>query len=368
MDTHPDHDDHLAQRGYPATRRDGGAAPPQQPRLPFEPLPFDDESERPIDLVLTARARRVVAPEALPRLRVVDEGDRTRGAAPAVGRAQVEGDTSPGEAEPFDPRDTRPARARALRRAGLSAADIASQLDVDVLLVEAWIDDVSTRGRRSRSGRRRSAAPRTAREKSPTDPAWGEARTLARGEAHARLATDASFALGLGLLAGCATVDTHAVTIRIGDAQRGSRLLTWLRASLGVPDNRIRVVLRFGPTVAGDLARHRWAKTLAVDIGAVALSRWAAPPATDAVEALIRIGEPTVTAQVAGWLDALAGEPSTDGLPVPSGADQPMSSGVGEPMSSGVGEPMSSGVGEAVSSGTSSPVPSGVGETGLGGP
>jgi hypothetical protein len=140
---------------------------------------------------------------------------------------------------------------------------------------------------------------------SPADPAWGEARAHAREESSARLAADPGFAFGLGLLAGCASVDAHAVTVRTGDEQLGSRLLAWLRDTLGVPATRIRVVLRVGPAVSGDLVRHRWASTLAVDADAIALARWTSPPASDAVEALIRIGEPAVTARVTGWLDAL---------------------------------------------------------------
>ncbi|MFP4312286.1 MAG: hypothetical protein ACLFS9_09965, partial [Nitriliruptoraceae bacterium] len=108
-------------------------ARPEQPRLPLPDGPGDRDGaadpagadhDQPIGFALTARARRVVAPDSLPELSVV----------PAVAEPVEE-----------DPDDTRPARARALRRAGVPVARIAAQLDIDPLLVTAWTGAVRVR-------------------------------------------------------------------------------------------------------------------------------------------------------------------------------------------------------------------------------
>lgn len=105
--------DHAGVTGRDAA---SGASPdPEQ-----QPLPFDDADEAPIGFALTAAAHRVVASDGPPPLQVAPEP------------AADEGDDQPDDAELVydDPSDTRPSRARALRRAGLSVTAIADQLQV----------------------------------------------------------------------------------------------------------------------------------------------------------------------------------------------------------------------------------------------
>ncbi len=291
----------------------------RQPRLPFEQtpvvaLPYDDEADAPIDFALTTQARRAVAPHELPDLRVVPPAH-------------------PGAGDPDDPSDTRPARARALRRAGLTPTAIAAKLEVDDLLVRAWIDDVRV-GRR-RGGGAPSAEPGTARSLAAvgpgpgTDPDAGpdDARAAAddrqrrvteayercrhehRHTARRRLAEDPAFAAEVGLLAAIGEVEPAAVTLHGPRAALLGRALRGLVTEAAVDRGRVRVVLRIGPQVAGDLARHRWAEALALSAERIVVTRWAQAPTGDAVDALVRIPDPGVAAQVAGWTDALLDGP-----------------------------------------------------------
>ncbi len=284
----------------------GSPRPPvraaDQPTLPFTPLPYDDESDRPIGYVLTARARRRVDPGAVPDLEVVAGG------------------SSPAGAHVDDPNDTRPARARALRRAGLDITEISAQLDVDELLVDAWTSGV--RRARSRAGRgsasrrsssttpARSRATTTGAESGRTSPEVPDARLTGRRDAASRqargaLTGDPSFALGLGLLVGIADVDRHAVTIRTTRQDVAARTLAWLRGHVEVDERRVRVVLRVGSLAAADLTRHRWASALGVAPGAVGVSRWRDAPDEAAVEVLVRVADPLVSATIDGFRRAL---------------------------------------------------------------
>lgn len=338
----------------PRGTRDAGArdrAPADrsevQPALPLDldavaPLPYDDEAERPLGLVLTARGRRAIAAADLPDLQVVPDPAPGPVPAPAAEPAPA---VAPLPIEE-DPSDTRPSRARALRRAGRSPARIAEQLEVDELLVRAWVADVAPfRGRRRRvvteegpaaehegaergvddeherdlaraRARHPSAGARHRRTVLPgagvRDDGLEEQRTsfqLARAaacqEAHRSRLRDPAFAAGVGLVAGTAEFDPHAVTMTTSDPELASAVLSWVRQQMPVEEARIRVVLRVGPRGAGDLAAHRWARALAVDRGRVAVTTWRNAPAEDAEQVLLRIADPTVAATLAGWRDAL---------------------------------------------------------------
>jgi hypothetical protein len=97
------------------------------PDAPQPSLPFDGVADAPIPYSLTARARRTVAPDDLPALRVISDPPAPTTPADAGAAQQLDDERS----------DTRPARARALARAGTPLPAIAQQLDVDELLVEA---------------------------------------------------------------------------------------------------------------------------------------------------------------------------------------------------------------------------------------
>ncbi len=276
-----------------------------------QPALFDADAHEPIPYALTARARREVAPQVLPDLRVIG--------APAVIDPRSHG---AGE-QLDDPRDTRAARARALRRAGLDLADIARQLDVDELIVRAWVGDVAVdpelrrRIRAGAAGGRELSAPEGA-EHDEARAAFELARAAACDEALDNLATDPGFAAGLGLVAATADIGLHALIVSTSRREVLAALLRWLAAYHPVEAGRIRLVLRLGPGVAGDLARHAWSGALGLPADAVTSTRWRAAPDDAAVEALLRIADPVASATLAGWCDALL-EPPSDLPDVPGG-------------------------------------------------
>ncbi|MFA9429582.1 hypothetical protein [Egicoccus sp. AB-alg2] len=253
-----------------------------------QPLPFDDEADQPIPFALTARARRTVAPDTLPPLTVVD--------APTV-RAPATRPTDPADE---DPSDTRPARARALRRAGLGAATIAKRLQVDELLVRAWIGQTLA-----------AVAPRPPVAAAPDGEAAlaDDRRRRAAEEAVGRLATEPAFAAGLGLLAAVSEADAHAVTLATPRADLLVRALDWLRAHAQVDAGRVRVIVRAGSGLAADAVRHEWSRRLALEAARVTVVRWPAAPAPDAVEVLVRLHDPRTAARVGGWCDAFLAPP-----------------------------------------------------------
>lgn len=244
-------------------------------------LPFDDESERPIAYALTARARRTVAPASLPSLKVVT------GAGPAGG---------PDTAQE-DPGDTRPARARALRRAGLSPSAIATRLRVDELLVRAWVGETLS------AVPPPTVAPADAAAQAARS-AFDEGRRAAADEARRRLTTDAGFAAGVGLLSAVSETDLHTVTLAGHRPELVLRALTWLRAVTDVDAGRVRVVVRAGAGLAADTVRADLAQRLEVEPARVTVARWPGAPAPDATEVLVRVHEPRLAARVGGWCDA----------------------------------------------------------------
>lgn len=263
---------------------------PEQASLPFDqlpavPLPFDDEADEPIGFSLTARARRRVAPASLPELSVID-----------------------GETEE-DPGDTRASRARALRRAGADLADIARHLGVDDLLVRAWAGDVPVKQQAHASGAARAVAVLAAPARSSTDPVRDEEAASRHRDAvedgRRRLSADAPFAAGVGLLAGLVTVDHHGVHFQTARSDLAARVIAWTCEQAGADARDVRIVLRLGTGVAGDLARHRWASTVGLGTKQVACTRWRHAATPDAVMAFVRIADAEVAARVAGWCEAL---------------------------------------------------------------
>lgn len=251
------------------------------PDVGQQPLPFDDEADEPVPFVLTARARLEVAPDRLPPLTVVPE---------------VAPDTATGDLD--EPGDTRPARARALRRAGLPVDAIAAQLGADDLSVRAWVGEVVAKPTAR-------PAPEPAAEVDQHRTAFELARADARAAVGDRLATDARFAAGLGLAAAIVETDVHAVTVTVADVDLAAHLLHWVGTELDIDPRRIRVVLRLGPDVSGDLARHRWARALDLPVEQVVHTRSRSVGTPDATEAIVRIADTTVAATLAGWRDAL---------------------------------------------------------------
>lgn len=248
-------------------------------------LPLD--GDEPIPFRLTARARRAVAPDTLPPLEVVDPAD-----------------------------DTLRARARALRRAGVDAADVAAELRVASHVVAAWTADVAPVASAQRRLRARPSLPGHAVAPDP-DPH----RRRGADEAVANLRVP-DFTAGLGLLLGVADVGPHAVVVRCPDLDTATLLGAWLGRWLAPPPGRVRLLVRVAPQVAADRARHGWAEALRLPLERVTATPWPQAPNADAVEASLRIADPAVASRIAGWRDALlallAAGPS-DGVPATAG-------------------------------------------------
>ncbi|MEX2551170.1 MAG: hypothetical protein WD638_13175 [Nitriliruptoraceae bacterium] len=283
------------------------SAPAEQPLLPLdddEPIPFvlAAAEEEPVGFALTARARRAVAPDSLPDLTLVQRD----GAAPAPTPDPDGGVDRPG--------DTRPARARALRRAGVPTGEIAEQLDADPLTVAAWVGEVAPTGRRRSSARLQAVAPTPAvSDETEEELAHHLARADAASRARGRLREDAPFAVGVGLLAAIATVDRHAVTLRSADLRVVGRVLRWLGTEAPGITDQARVIARVGPQLAGDLARHRVADHLGLALEQVSWTRWRGASDPSGLEVLVRLADPSGVTMVAGWIDA-ALEPSDTSL------------------------------------------------------
>ncbi|HEX2027849.1 MAG TPA: hypothetical protein VHF25_07590 [Nitriliruptorales bacterium] len=263
-------------------------------------LPFDGPAgEAPVPYALTARARRLVAPDSLPDLAVVPPASR-----PAT---QPTPARPPGPLDdPTDRSDTRPARARASARAGRDPAQIAASLGVDRQLVAAWCGDVRpprrTGRRRSGQGRDgRVAAVQPAAVTRPPDAARTAARTALQRRSEAGDPTVAALALVVGL----ADLTAHAVALTTDDAELAALATRTLLEQTGVPRRRLRVVLQAGAGVARDLAAHRWAARLDLRVEAVTAAPWPAAPHRDATRVSVRAADPVVAATVAGWRDAL---------------------------------------------------------------
>ena len=295
------------QEGAGSSDRDTGPTDEQPAPVPVGQA--GTNHDRPIGFALTARARRAVAPGSLPVLRVVADG---AGQEPEGGGTIEE------------PDDTRPARARAMRRAGVPVSAIAAQLDADPLVVTAWVGEVAPARRRGgRTAPGGQTAPAAELGEIPTPPATNGpeddqeataaqlARAAAATEARARLQDDPRFAVSVGLLAATASVDRHAVTITATDARQVSRALDAVREEVPEGIGLLRVILRLGPTVAADLARHRVAAELGIPAEQISWTRWRSAPQPDAVQLLARIGDPSLAASVAGWIDAVL-EPSSE--------------------------------------------------------
>lgn len=278
---------------HPGGQPDGQPGSSAGAPAPQPPLPFRDEAEAPIAYELTARARRTVAPASLPPLVVVPDTDLER------------------------PGDTRPARARALRRAGTSVAKIARQLQVDELAVHAWVADVDARAHHRRAARPPTPRPTVSVRPAPSAvsalPAPAGAPVVlsdqehahAVAEARARLLDDVELAAGVGLLVALTQDDAHAVTFTTEDLRVARRLVRWLRRDGGLARSDVRVALRLGPTVAGDVARHRWASELDISLDHVAHTRWRTAPDPGAIEAIVRLPDPRLASQLAVWRVAL---------------------------------------------------------------
>lgn len=245
----------------------GSPTPVAQPMLPFG----DATRDTPIAYGLTARARRVVASSTLPDLTVL----------PGIGEDRSAADRF----------DTRPARARALRRSGRNLPEIAAELNVGEELAAAWTLDVVRRPVRSRG--RRSAS----RLRHPGDAVAAalEPRTI---QADGDLAA-------VGLVLGLAQVTSHAIAVETTDPAVAGAVARWLQNTIGVPASRLRALLAAGPAVARDVVAHRWAEMVGIPAENVLAVPWPQAPEPTAVRGTLRVADPRVAAMVSRWRTTL---------------------------------------------------------------
>jgi len=254
---------------------------PEQPSLPWdEPVPFD----------LTARGRRLVAADALPRLRVVDGMPH----------------------QPVDldgPDDTRRVRARALQRAGLSREEIAGELDADPLHVDGWVGDLP-HVPRLRVVRPAAPPPAPGGEPGPAvapdgPDGWDEAVAAAREEAARRTDVDPGLRAGLGLLGALLRPDRHALLLDSDEAALLVAAWAWTRVTLQVDEPELaRLLVRHAPDEPGDRVAHRCAEQLGLDPSRVATTRDPGVP-VGRPRLRLRLADPEVALRAAGWREHL---------------------------------------------------------------
>lgn len=224
-----------------------------------ERLPLDE----PVPYRLTALGRRAVAPGAGPRLRVVQGGVE-----------HVDLDALDGTAR---------ARARALRRTGMHTLDIAAELDVEPLHVEAWVGDLpvppAPGAARHRHRLRAVTDPTDATDPTGVGAAhevrqrWTSAADAGREEAEARLAAVPELRVGLGILSGVLEPDPHALVLAGEHAALVAAAWEWVVAVLEVPRADARVLVHVDPAAPGDRAARDAAATLGVDVQVVTTTR-----------------------------------------------------------------------------------------------
>ena len=257
---------------------------PVQERLPLdEPIPYR----------LTPQGRRTVTPGAVPDLRVVDGGHTDLD--DVVGTARV--------------------RARALRRAGAHTLDIAEELDVEPLHVEARVADLPVPPDAGRSRRRRQlrvvAEPEEPAPRAAVREQWQTAADTGRDEAVTRLAREPGLHSGLGIVSGLLEPDPHALVLAGEQLPLLAAAWSWVRATMEVAPGVGRVLVRHEPGVAGDRVAHETAAALGLDVTAVATTRDAARVGRPPVVRL-RVSDPDLSGRVLGWQRALLAQ-VTDG-------------------------------------------------------
>lgn len=237
-----------------------------QPNL-FDP---DDHGlDRPVPFVLTARARRLVAPHTVPLRLVEGRAGIDAGHLPArSGDTQVQRELS-------ETNGARHARARALRRSGLDVGQVADQLDVATHTATVWLAD---------------------------DPVTGPDLPAATGSVPAGQARDER---GLALLAAIGDVEPGGVVATTNRIAVAAELVDWLRRDHGAPASAIRVVLRVAEAATADLVARAWADRLGLTVDRVLTTSWRRAPTARAVQAVIRVSgremSTTLTARLAAW-------------------------------------------------------------------
>lgn len=246
-----------------------------------EQLPLDE----PVPYRLTAQGRRAVGVRG-PDLRVVD--------------GHVDLDEAHGTAR---------VRARALRRAGAHTLDIADELGVEPLHVEAWVADLPVPPEAARRRRRRllRVVEDHPSEQEDLQATWRAATEAGVEEAGARLAAEPGLRSGLGIVSGLLEPDPHALVLAGEHLPLLGAAWSWVRATMEVEPRTVRALVRHEPGVAGDRAAHDAATVLGLEVSQVSTTRDAARVGRSPV-VRVRVSDPELAGRVLGWQRALLAE------------------------------------------------------------
>ncbi len=235
-----------------------------------QPLPYDDERDLPIGYVLTPAAKQLLVPGSRPQLSAV----------PPLNDDDYE-------------RDPRRAQVKAMYRGGLTPETIATQLEIDLLLVRGWLD-LAPVIRHARPDLSDNEAPQRLTEQDVY-------------RAGQQLRQDPTFAFAVGVLAATAEIDTDSVTLTFTDEALAATVLTLLKEHAPLSNVPMHVILRLAPRSHGDVVRSRWAGVLGVD----PLQLRTVRRRTDGVdEVLIRIVAKDVAALCTLWCHTALHNPS----------------------------------------------------------
>lgn len=232
-------------------------------------LPYDDEQDLPITYALTPAAQQLLEPGSRPRLRAV-----------------------PPLADDDADRDPRKAQVKAMYRGGLTPDAIASQLEIDPLLVRGWLELAPLVGR------------------TVTQPVVAKTTTtVSQADAYQAselLQHDPKFSFAVGVLAATGEIEPSNVTFTFTDAALAKTVLWLLRTHTPFAKAQMHVVVRLARRSHGDVVKSRWANTLDVDPTQIRTVR----SRNDGVDqALVRVVEPSVAALCALWCDTALREP-----------------------------------------------------------
>jgi len=250
------------------------------------PFPFDDDVDRPIDLVLTGAAHRELDPARVPALRLVE---------PVV--------------EAPDPSDTRPAQARALLRSGMPVTTIAAALGVSQVVVQQWTHDVEVSRRRRGRAVRSVPADATAVDATPADSDLAH-RGRVRGARDGVMPAGANerddrFLQGVALA--LVQIADRTVSIVHDRPELVELLVAELRRRTDVPVERFRVSVRVAPPLATDRVRREVAALLGVDVDRVIAGRTSQPLTATGLEVRVDISDDRIEKVARAWL----GQPET---------------------------------------------------------
>jgi hypothetical protein len=280
-----------------------------QPNL-FDP---DTTWDEPVPFTLTPRGRRLVDPAA-PNLRVVGSDD-----APDDDGRDDDGRVDDGRVDDGRVDDARVdrelrgldgpdhARVRALQRAGTPADDIAGRVDLDPLTLAVF----------------RAADPAVApvpgpSSGSPTGPVALDTRTVGSSALRSRRAVPVSpdrhvggrgtsghrhgadrEVMALSVLATVGEVDTAGLVVTTNRIAVAALVVAWARDDRNIRAAAMRVVLRVADAATADLVARAWADRLGLGRDRVTTVPWRAAPGPRDVQAVVRVTDRRLAADVA---------------------------------------------------------------------